>query len=61
MFRTMHPMPVLLKPSAPSMPPEMVTTLVSAFGAFTLLYVWFLRERYQLALAREALAMERER
>ena len=40
MFRTMHPMPVLLKPSAPSMPPEMVMTLVSSFCAFTLLYAW---------------------
>ncbi|MGI9090057.1 MAG: cytochrome c biogenesis protein CcsA [Gemmatimonadaceae bacterium] len=50
MFRTLHPMPVLLKPSAPSMPPEMTTTLVSSFVAFTLLYVWLLRERYQLAV-----------
>ena len=51
-FRTMHPLPVLLKPSAPSMPPEMTMTLVSSFGAFTLLYIWLLRERYQLAIAR---------
>lgn len=53
MFRTLHPMPVLLKPSAPSMPPEMTTTLVSSFVAFTLLYVWLLRERYQLAVERD--------
>jgi heme exporter protein C len=51
-FRTLHPMPVLLKPSAPSMPPEMTLTLVLSFLAFTLLYVWLLRERYQLALDR---------
>jgi len=55
MFRTMHPMPVLLKPSAPSMPPVMTVTLVSSFGAFTLLYAWLLRERYQLELQRAAL------
>lgn len=53
-FRTLHPRPVLLKPGAPSMPPEMVTTLVAAFVAFTLLYVWLLRERYQLAVTRDA-------
>lgn len=53
-FRTLHPMPVLLKPSAPSMPREMVITLVSSFLAFTLLYVWLLRERYKLAAERDA-------
>lgn len=54
MFRTLHPTPVLLKPSAPSLPPEMTTTLVAAFAAFTLLYVWLLRERYALAVERDA-------
>jgi len=54
LFRTLHPMPVLMKPSSPSMPPEMTITLVSAFLAFTVLYVWLLRERYQLALDRAA-------
>ena len=53
-FRTMHPMPVLLKPSAPSMPSEMVITLVSAFCALTLLYAWLLHERYLLAVDRDA-------
>jgi heme exporter protein C len=53
-FRTLHPMPVLLKPSAPSMPREMVITLVSSFLAFTLLYAWLLRERYKLAAERDA-------
>jgi heme exporter protein C len=52
-FRTLHPMPVLLKPSAPSMPREMVITLVSSFCAFTLLYAWLLRERYRLAVERD--------
>jgi heme exporter protein C len=56
MFRTMHPTPVLMKPSAPSMPPVMTTTLVSSFVAFTILYAWLLRERYHLALDRETVA-----
>lgn len=54
LFRTLHPMPVLMKPSAPSMPPVMTETLVSSFAAFTLLYVWLLRERYKIAAARDA-------
>jgi heme exporter protein C len=49
LFRTLHPQPVLLKPSAPSMPPEMLRTLLSGMGAFTLLYVGFLTLRYGLA------------
>lgn len=53
MFRTLHPMPVLMKPSAPSMPPVMTETLVSSFIAFTMLYAWMLRERYKIAAARD--------
>lgn len=49
LFRTLHPQPVLLKPSAPSMPPEMLRTLLAAMGAFTLLYIGFLTLRYGLA------------
>src|SRR6476469_695518 len=39
LFRTLHPQPILMKPSAPSLPGEMLTTLLLAFGSFTLLYV----------------------
>jgi heme exporter protein C len=59
-FRTLHPMPVLLKPSAPSMPSDMLITLLSSIGAFTLLYIWLLKERYQLETDRDA-AVERAR
>jgi heme exporter protein C len=56
LFRTLHPMPVVLKPSAPSMPPEMLTTFLSAFAAFLLLFVGMVRARYRLATRRAAAA-----
>lgn len=49
MFRTMHPMPIVAKPSAPSMPAEMQVTFFSAFLAFALLFAGLLRARYRLA------------
>jgi len=51
LFRTLHPQPVLLKPSAPSMPPEMLRTLLSGMAAFTLLYLGFVTVRYGIACA----------
>jgi heme exporter protein C len=56
LFRTLHPRPIVLKPSAPSLPPEMLTTLLLSFLAFTLLYLALVRSRYRLASAREAVA-----
>jgi heme exporter protein C len=61
LFRSIHPRPVFMSPDAISaigtedamMPPEMLTTLLLAVGAFTLLYVAFVRTRYQLAVERE--------
>jgi heme exporter protein C len=57
MFRSMHPQPVVLKPSAPSMPPEMLRTWLIALAAFTLLFVALLRARYRYAEERDALAL----
>jgi len=54
MFRTLHPAPVVLKPSAPSLPGVMLVTLMSSLGVFTLLYVGFMLQRYALGLLREA-------
>jgi heme exporter protein C len=48
LFRTMHPAPIVLKPSAPSAPPAMVITLLSSFAVFTLLYVGFVMQRYAM-------------
>jgi heme exporter protein C len=56
LFRTLHPMPILLKPSTPSMPPEMQTTFLFAFLAFMLLYAALLRARYRVATLRDLVA-----
>jgi heme exporter protein C len=53
LFRTLHPQPIVLKPSAPSLPGEMLRTLMISFGVFTLLYLGFVMTRYGLALAEE--------
>jgi heme exporter protein C len=53
LFRTLHPAPIVLKPSAPSLPGVMLVTLLSSVGVFTLLYVGFMMQRYALGLLRE--------
>jgi heme exporter protein C len=58
LFRTLHPRPIILKPDRPSLPSEMLTTLLVAMIAFTLLYVALVRGRYQLARARDHLNAE---
>ncbi len=52
-FRTLHPQPIVLKPSAPSLPGVMLVTLLFSVSVFTLLYVGFVTQRYALALLRE--------
>jgi len=58
LFRTLHPKPILMKPDAPSLPTEMLTTVLLAFAAFTLLYVALLRVRYRYAVDRDAVLAE---
>ena len=53
LFRTLHPQPVVLKPSRPSLPPEMLRTLLIAGAVFLLLYVGLVTIRYGVALAEE--------
>jgi heme exporter protein C len=48
LFRTLHPQPIVLKPSAPSLPGSMLVTLLLSVGAFTVLYVGFVMQRYAL-------------
>ncbi len=53
LFRTLHPDPVVMKPGSPSLPGEMLVTLLTSFGVFTLLYLGFLAQRYALAVLRD--------
>jgi heme exporter protein C len=55
MFRTLHPRPILLKPSAPSLSPEMLHTIMLAIGSMILFFVALLRIRYRLASERHRL------
>ena len=57
LFRTLHPMPIVLKPERPSLPGEMLTTLLLSFAAFALLCIALIRVRYRLALERDTLAV----
>jgi heme exporter protein C len=52
LFRTIHPQPVLLKPSAPSAPPDMIRTLLISAALFTVLYVGFVTIRYGIGRRR---------
>jgi heme exporter protein C len=56
LFSTMHPMPIVGKPSKPSLPNEMLLTLMLSLASFTLLYFAFLRSRYAYATERDAAA-----
>jgi heme exporter protein C len=57
LFRTLHPMPIVLKPDRPSLPPEMLTTFLISLAAFLFFCVALIRARYRLALLREGPAV----
>jgi heme exporter protein C len=46
LFRTLHPQPIVLKPSAPSLPWEMLRTLLLSLGVYTVLLIGFVMTRY---------------
>lgn len=54
MFRTLHPDPIVMKPSAPGMPLVMLITFLMGIGAYMLLYLGFVIQRYALSVAQEA-------
>jgi heme exporter protein C len=53
LWRGLHPQPIVLKPSAPSLPPDMLRTLLCGIGAALLLYVGFVTLRYGIQLAED--------
>jgi heme exporter protein C len=55
LFRTLHPMPIVLKPSQPSLPNDMLITFLGFFGACTLLCIALIQARYRYGIARDAL------
>lgn len=48
LFPTLHPQPIVLKPSAPSLPLEMLRTLLASVLVYTVLLVGFVMTRYDL-------------
>jgi heme exporter protein C len=54
LFRTMHPMPIVLKPDRPSLPDEMLITWVLGVVVMLLFCVTLIRARYRLAVLRDA-------
>jgi heme exporter protein C len=55
LFRTLHPMPIVLKPERPSLPNEMLVTFLSFFAACLVLCLALVRARYRYAVQRDAL------
>ena len=53
LFRTLHPQPIVLKPSAPSLPWEMLRTLLLSLAAFTITLLGMIKTRYELGKAGE--------
>jgi heme exporter protein C len=53
LWRGLHPMPILLKPSAPSMPWEMTRTLLTGIGVFIFMFIGMVTLRYGIQLARD--------
>jgi heme exporter protein C len=52
----LHPMPVVLKPSAPSLSPPMLVTFMMAMFSFVLVAIALVRARYRLALLQDQVA-----
>ncbi|MEX2151812.1 MAG: cytochrome c biogenesis protein CcsA [Gemmatimonadaceae bacterium] len=56
LFRTLHPMPIVLKPERPSLPAEMLTTFTLSVLAFWFFCIVLTRARYRLAVLRDEAA-----
>ncbi len=47
-WRSLHPLPVVIRAGGPALPPSMLVSLMVSLLAFTLLYLYLLRERIHL-------------
>jgi heme exporter protein C len=54
-FRSLHPAPVVLRPDGPSLDGDMLATLFTGLGAFTLVFFSLFLYRYGLERMRQAL------
>jgi heme exporter protein C len=54
-WRTLHPLPTVLRPQGPTLPGSMLLTLMVSMAAFTLLFAWLLRTRLRLEVAKTRL------
>ncbi len=60
-FRSLHPTPVVLKAEGPTLPNEMLLTLLLGWASFTLLFFGVFLQRYVLAAAQHTVDLrERE-
>ena len=58
LFRTLHPMPVVLRPGRPELPGAMLVTTLLAFVVFTVFFFSLLARRYAWARAVDARAQQ---
>jgi heme exporter protein C len=56
LFRTLHPMPVVLRPGKPELPGSMLGTLLLSFAVFTVFFFALLSRRYAWARVLDARA-----
>jgi len=54
-FRSLHPEPVVIKAEGPTLPGDMLTTLLMSFGAFTVLFLGLFLLRYSFENLRSKL------
>lgn len=54
-WRTLHPEPIVLRSSGPSLPDSMLATLLVCFLGFTLLYAYLMVVKYRVELVRDTL------
>jgi heme exporter protein C len=59
LFRTLHPMPIVLKPDRPSLPAEMLASFAWSSLAFLVFCATLIRARYRVAVLRAAAEEQR--